>query len=97
MKKNQPPNLIQNSLEPQGELQDEVVIKFLHVLENARAEELSCTDIFARLDEFVEAEVLAKNEADKISPLVREHLDMCPDCCDEYEALLTVLENTRGQ
>jgi predicted anti-sigma-YlaC factor YlaD len=28
-------------------------------------------------------------------PLIQEHLDMCPDCCDEYEALLTVLENTK--
>ncbi|MCE9646162.1 MAG: hypothetical protein K8S20_09205 [Chloroflexi bacterium] len=84
---------IKNSFRPQAELQDEVVIKFLHVLEHARAEELSCGDMFARLDEFVETEVQAK-DAGKITPLVREHLDMCPDCCDEYEALLAVLENT---
>lgn len=87
---------IQNMFRPQKELQDEVVIKFLTVLEKARDEELSCGDMFARLDEFVETEVQAK-DADKISPLVREHLDMCPDCCDEYEALLTVLESTKEQ
>ena len=87
---------IQSSFRPREELQDEVVIKFLHVLENARAEELSCGDMFARLDEFVEREVEAK-DADKITPLIREHLDMCPDCCAEYEALLAVLENTREQ
>lgn len=87
---------IQNGFKPREELQDEVVIKFLHVLENARAEELSCSDMFARLDEFVETEVRAE-DAGKITPLVREHLDMCPDCCDEYEALLAVLENTRQQ
>jgi hypothetical protein len=87
---------IQNSIKPQEELQDEVVIKFLLVLENARANELSCSDMFARLDEFVETEVHGK-DADKITPLVREHLDMCPDCCDEYEALLAVLENTTEQ
>jgi hypothetical protein len=84
---------IQNSMKPQAELQDEVVIKFLLVLENARDDELSCSDMFARLDEFVENEVHAK-DAGKLTPLVREHLDMCTDCCDEYEALLAVLENT---
>ena len=89
-------NRFQSSFSPRVGLQDEVVIKFLRVLESARAEELSCSDTFARLDEFVEREVEAK-DADKITPLVREHLDMCPDCCDEYEALLAVLENTREQ
>jgi hypothetical protein len=89
-------NRLQNAFKPKEELQDDVVVKFLHVLEHARAEELSCGDMFARLDEFVETEVQAK-DADKISPLVREHLDMCPDCCDEYEALLAVLENTKEQ
>lgn len=85
---------IQNSLIPQGKLQDEVVIKFLRVLEDARAEELSCAEMYARLDEFVELEVHSK-DAGKITPLIREHLDTCADCCEEYEALLSVLENTK--
>jgi hypothetical protein len=87
---------IQNTIKPQEKLQEEVVIKFLRVLENARAEELSCTEMYARLDEFVETEVRTKDAA-KITPLLREHLDMCPDCCEEYEALLAVLENTQEQ
>lgn len=87
---------IQNTFKPQDELQDEVVLKFLRVLENVHAEELSCSEIYARLDEFVETEVQSK-DAGKITPLIREHLDMCPDCCEEYEALLTVLENTKEQ
>jgi hypothetical protein len=85
---------IQNTFKPQEKLREEVVIKFLRVLENARAEELSCSEMYARLDEFVELEVQSK-DAGKITPLVREHLDMCSDCCDEYEALLAVLENTK--
>jgi len=88
---------IQNSINPQRdtlELKDEVVLKFLRVLENAREEELSCSEMYARLDEFVETEVQGE-DADKITPLVHEHLDMCPECCEEYEALLTVLENTK--
>jgi predicted nuclease with TOPRIM domain len=85
---------IQNTPKPEEEFQDEVVLKFLHVLENARAEEMSCSDLYTRLDEFVEREVESKDLA-KIAPLVREHLDMCPDCCEEYEALMTVLEHTK--
>ena len=84
---------IQNTLNPQEKLQDEVVVKFLRVLENVRDEELSCGEMYARLDEFVETEVKSK-DVGKITPLIREHLDTCPDCCEEYEALLTVLKNT---
>jgi hypothetical protein len=87
---------IQNTFRPQEKLQDEVVVRFLRILENVGAEELSCGEIYARLDEFVETEVQSK-DAGKITPLIREHLDTCPDCCEEYEALLAVLENTKEQ
>lgn len=85
---------IRNIFKPQEEIRDEVVLKFLTVLEKARADDLSCDDLYTRLDEFVETQVKSKDAA-KIMPLIREHLDMCPDCCEEYEALLTVLENTQ--
>ena len=90
---------IQNTINPQRdtlELKDEVVLKFLRVLENAREEELSCSEMYTRLDEFVETEVQGE-DVDKITPLVHEHLDMCPECCEEYEALLTVLEHTKEE
>ncbi|MEK6751190.1 MAG: hypothetical protein AABZ00_02905 [Chloroflexota bacterium] len=83
-----------NPLKEELELKDEVVLKFLRVLENAREEELSCGEMYARLDQFVESEVQAK-DADKITPLIQEHLNMCPECCEEYEALLAILKNTR--
>jgi hypothetical protein len=79
---------------PSEELQDDVVLKFLKILETARAEEMSCDDLYARLDQFVEREVRSK-DAEKIMPLIREHLNLCSCCCDEYEALLAVLENTK--
>lgn len=85
---------IQNRFKPQPELTDEVVLKFLNVLEQARAEELSCTDMYARLDEFVENEMKGI-DPDQITPLLEEHLDICNECCEEYEALLAVVENTK--
>jgi DNA replication protein DnaD len=84
---------IQNTLNPQEELQDEVVLKFLKILEDVREEEMSCSEMYDKLDEFVEREV-ETHDAEKIMPLIQEHLDMCPECCDEYEALLDVLEHT---
>ena len=90
---------IQNTFSPKQDilvLKDEVVLKFLRVLENAREEDLSCTEMYARLDEFVENEVQGE-DAEKIAPLVHEHLDMCPECCEEYEALLAILEHTKEE
>jgi hypothetical protein len=87
---------IKNNFEPNREIQDEVVLKFLQVLENVRNEEMSCEEMYAQLDEFVEHELNSHNAA-KIMPLIQEHIDMCPECCDEYQALLDVLENTRDQ
>jgi len=74
---------------------DEVVVRFLKILERVREEDLSCADIYARLDEFVETEIKDGGDAEKLTPLLHEHLDMCSDCCDEYEALLSVMENTQ--
>ncbi|MBP6177696.1 MAG: hypothetical protein KA473_08710 [Anaerolineales bacterium] len=86
---------IQNALKPE-ELQDESILKLLHVLENVRAEEMSCDELYAFLDQFVEREVQSKDAA-KIMPLIREHLDLCSHCCDEYEALMSVLEHTKEE
>jgi len=87
---------IQNFFQPQKEeeLQDEVIVKFLRILEDVRAEDMSCDEMFNRLDEFVETEVQS-HDAEKLMPLVREHLDMCSHCEEEYEVLLDVLENTK--
>lgn len=79
----------------QPELTDEVVMRFLHVLEKVREEDMSCADMYARLDEFVETEIKGGTDAEKLTPLIHEHLDMCSECCDEYEALLNVVEHTQ--
>ncbi|GAB1470165.1 hypothetical protein MASR2M66_10420 [Chloroflexota bacterium] len=88
------PNSSQDN-SPKPEITDEVVARFLKVLEQVRKEDLSCSDLYARLDEFVETEIKEGTDAEQLSPLIHEHLDMCTDCCDEYEALLSVLEHTQ--
>ena len=84
---------IKNSFNHQEELPNEAVRRFLRVLESVREEDAPCDEVYARIDEYVEREV-NKQDAAQLMPLIREHLDTCSDCCEEYEALLEVLEKT---
>ena len=84
---------IKGSFNHQQELSNEAVLKFLRVLERVREEDVSCDKVYSKIDEYVEKEV-GKEDAAQLMPLIREHLDVCSDCCEEYEALLDVLEKT---
>ena len=75
------------------ELPDEVIAGFLRVLEEVRLEDMPCDKVYARLDEYVEREMHGENVA-QLMPLLREHFDLCPECCEEYEALLSCLAKT---
>lgn len=89
------PTPAQNQPTSQPEVTDEMVLRFLQVLEKVREEDLSCSEMYTRLDEFVEAEIKEGKDTSQITPLIHEHLDMCSDCCDEYEALLAVVEHDK--
>ena len=84
---------IKNSFNHHEELPNKTVLGFLRVLESVREEDVPCDEVYARIDEYVEREV-DKKDAAQLMPLVREHLNMCSDCCEEYEALLDILEKT---
>lgn len=87
----------ENQPASEPEISDEMVVRFLKVLEQVREEDLSCSDMFARLDEFVEAEIKEGKDTSKITPLIHEHLDICSECCDEYDALLSVVQHTKDE
>ena len=84
---------IKSSFNHHDEIPNEAVLGFLRVLESVREEEAPCDEVYARIDEYVEREI-DKKDAAQLMPLIREHLDMCSECCEEYEALLDVLEKT---
>ena len=85
---------IKHSFNHYEELPNEAVLGFLRVLESIpEEEEASCEEVYARIDEYVEREV-DKKDAATLMPVVREHLDLCSECCEEYEALLDILEKT---
>jgi hypothetical protein len=73
-------------------MSDAVMVDLIRYLETA---ELDCEQVFDVLDEYAEIEV-RKEDAAQLMPLVREHLNMCSECCDEYEALLDVLAKASG-
>ena len=70
-----------------------VLEKVLHMLELTQQDELACEDVYAVLDQFVEAAQRGENVL-TLMPLVRQHLDLCPDCREEYEALLQMLQRS---
>ncbi|HET6597043.1 MAG TPA: hypothetical protein VFG81_15565 [Anaerolineales bacterium] len=84
---------IKSSFNHHEEVPNEAVLGFLRVLESVREEDASCDEIYARIDEYVEREV-DKKDAAQLMPLIREHLDICSECCEEYQALLDILKKT---
>jgi hypothetical protein len=56
--------------------------------------EIGCDECFDRLDEFVELE-LAGLDADTAVPGLRAHLEGCPACREEHDALLALAADDR--
>ncbi len=56
-----------------------------------RLDEIDCEAAFRELDRYAEL-ALANGDAEKLLPLVKQHLERCPDCREEYEALLRALQ-----
>ena len=67
------------------------LVELMHRLETTLDHAYSCEEAFALLDEYVEM-VANTEEAERLMPLVKNHLDMCPDCRDEFEILLHILK-----
>lgn len=65
--------------------------KMLRMIEHTQDEELSCDEVFEFLG--VCAEMASRGEdVGALFPLVEHHLEMCPDCREEYEAVMRILE-----
>ena len=60
------------------------------IAETREGEEIGCDECFEQVDRFIEMDLSGLNVAQAM-PLVQEHLQMCGECREEYEALLTAL------
>ena len=79
--------------ESSPEFSDDEVKALVMGLAQTEARELSCDEVFALLDIFAER-VQRGDDAVAMMPLVQHHLAMCPDCREEYEALLKSMQAT---
>ena len=62
----------------------------LKAIVSSQPDEFACDDCFDVADTFAEL-VLAGRSAAKAMPLVHHHLNLCPPCREEFEALLDAL------
>ncbi len=77
-----------------GEPVDEdTVTTLMRLIEQTNEGEYSCEETFDLLDEYVEL-VAADQDVEVLMPLVKKHVDHCPDCGPRYEILLDILQNT---
>lgn len=74
----------------------DALIDLMHCLEKTVEGACSCEEAFALLDEYVEL-VANDEEAAKLMPLVKNHIDMCPDCVDKFEILLRILKTADSE
>jgi hypothetical protein len=86
-----------NKTQPEGQVpsakSQEVLKSMLRKIGQTQEVELTCGETFDLLDQYAEMVVNGEDVA-QLMPLVKQHLDMCPDCREEFEALLQVLQNS---
>ncbi len=66
--------------------------KLLMAIEKTQEVEYDCSEVYQLLDQYAEM-VNNGEDATQLMPLVEHHLEMCPDCREEYDALMRVLED----
>lgn len=68
----------------------EMVSKLMSMLNNTHEMEFSCDEVFELLDQYAEQIINGEN-AGQFMSLIKHHLDMCKDCSEEYESLISIL------
>jgi hypothetical protein len=63
----------------------------LHAVERTQDVELPCEEAAQLFDQVAEL-VRRGEDPDQFLPLVQQHLEICADCREEFEALMRVLK-----
>jgi hypothetical protein len=74
-----------------------ILKKLIKSAQMANDVEIGCDECFNELHKFAELELAGKSPEEAM-PLVKDHLDKCSSCSEEYQALLKALraiENDR--
>ncbi|MDX1636603.1 MAG: hypothetical protein R3281_01455 [Balneolaceae bacterium] len=76
------------------QLSKDLLKKMIRMVKMTKPNEIGCDDCFEDLHEFAELELAGKSPEEAM-PLVRDHLDRCGNCREEYEALLEAMQSIR--
>ena len=78
-------------------MQKDRLERWLQNIHSTQDEEISCSECFDIVSHFVDVELSGENALTRM-PEVKQHLDQCAACREEYEALrdLQRLENDDG-
>ena len=76
---------------PNGSQGIEMVKGLMEMVEKTQETEIDCGEVYRLLDQYTEM-VMRGEDPGELMPLVKQHLDMCMDCREEYEVLLKILE-----
>lgn len=66
----------------------------LEMVAHTQEREITCDEVHALIDQFAEMKMRGEDPT-RFMPFVQQHLEMCPDCRAEYEALLEALRIDR--
>lgn len=72
-------------------LSAEKIKKIVRGIIATRSDEIGCEECYHKVDQFVEMLVDGKPAAEAM-PMVKNHLDLCGDCKEEFEALLEAIK-----
>lgn len=67
----------------------------LEIVASAKPDEIDCDGCFEHLAEFVEHELMGIQIPEALRKIQR-HIDQCPCCSDEHQALLEGLRTLEG-
>lgn len=73
-------------------LSEKSIVDLMNSLEVTSENAYSCAEAYALFEEYVEL-VVSDEDAALLMPLVKNHVDMCPDCTEHYQILLNILKS----
>jgi len=76
---------------PTTDVDDALLQRMLKAVSVTSVDELSCDDTHILMDEFTEM-VARGEDAAHLMPLVKNHLDLCGACHEEFEVLEQILK-----
>jgi hypothetical protein len=81
-----------NEVSQSPEIKTSGLAKLMEMIGYTQENEASCDEVDRILDQFAEL-VKRGEDVEEVMPLVKNHVDLCPECREEFDALLRILQN----